>query len=325
VTAILGDLKINEISLVDRPANQAAKVLLTKRAGVGSDADAKKRATETVQKLLASKGLAGRFTKGYMDGQARTLGAALAEREERELLDALSCALYSIFNDDTITEADEAAMVKASFDEFLSRLQGEPAPMATKEARMTLDLSKAAPEVKAHVEKLEARIADLEKAAAPAPQTEEVLKGLPAEVRERIEKAERENAESKARIEKLEDERLSEQFTKRAESLPQIGKARDLGVLLKRASQKLDKADFEQLETVLKAANERIEKGSLFSQTGATGTTGASADTAFGEARERAQELVTKGEAKTIEQGIDAGLQARSRSSTRGTAPSRRE
>lgn len=169
-----------------------------------------------------------------------------------------------------------------------------------------MDLSKVAPEVRAHVEKLEARIAELEKASAPPPKPEDILKSMPPEVRDRIEKAERENTETKARLEKLEDERLTDAFQKRAETLPQISKDRaSLGTLLKRASLKLDKADFDALEMLLKAANEQIQKGSLFSETGSSGATAsAEGDTAIAQATAKADELVKAGKVKTKEEGI---------------------
>lgn len=323
MTTVLRHLKIAENSLVDAGANQHARVLLAKRAPATkkrkvSPGLATKHAVAVVAKFTKAA-----IAKGYMDGQAETLDDAIEDQEERELLTALWDSLNSIFNDDTISEEQEAAMAQSSFDSFMTRLKDGSTP---KEARMTLDLSKAAPELKAHVEKLEA---DLKAATTKLVELEkkepvDVLKGLTPEAKALVEKAQRDANEASERIQKLEDENLTREYIAKAEKLPLLAKsAKDLGVLLKTAFRKLDKADYEALETLLKAANEQIDKGKVFGIVGGNGN-GHSADTAYGEARSRAQELVTKGEAKTIEQGVslvfkrDPALYDRHRSEGKG-------
>jgi hypothetical protein len=168
-------------------------------------------------------------------------------------------------------------------------------------AKEEVDLSKLEPAVKAHIEKLEA---DLKAATAKA-EPEDVFKGLSPEARARVEKLEAESKASRDRVEKLEDERLTEQFTKRAEALPNVGTDRGkVAKLLKVASQKLEKADFEELETMLKAANEQIEKGQLFATHGSGGGRTPTGDTAYAVAKEKAKALVEKKEVSTIEKGV---------------------
>lgn len=108
---------------------------------------------------------------------------------------------------------------------------------------------------------------------------------LPPEVREYLEKAEREaealrkKAEEAERIAKAEREaRLHREYVeKAAREYSHIAKAEELGPVLRALDEKLEKADAERLHQWLRAADERIEKGALFAEFGRNGATPSSA------------------------------------------------
>jgi hypothetical protein len=304
----LRQLEILEVSMVDRPANPQAKVLLAKRAPEKKEA----RARQTKAARAYAKCIALAIAKGYMDGEAETLQEALDERAERELLDALWSSLCSIFNDDTLSEEQEAAMTQASFDQFMAQLKGDDTAV-TKEAGM--DLSKVAPEVKAHVEKLEADLtaarAELTKKAEP-PKPEDVLKGLTPEARAHVESLQKKAEESEKQAKEanelaksLQDKATTKEYVAKAAALKRLpAKPDELGAALKSVAAAAPDA-YKEIERVLTAANEQIEKNDLlFKQLGASGGANDGEGTAYATARAKAQELVAKGEAKTLEQGV---------------------
>ncbi len=98
---------------------------------------------------------------------------------------------------------------------------------------------------------------------AKAKPEEDVLKGLPDEVRERIEKAEN-------RVAKMEQERRAEHFAKAAQEYGNVAGADDLAPILE-AVDRLDPDVAKRLTPILKAADARIAEGALFSEAGNTG------------------------------------------------------
>lgn len=131
---------------------------------------------------------------------------------------------------------------------------------------------------------------------------------LSPEVRAVVEKAERAEADANARIEKAEkaaeaagdiakgerDARITAEFIAKAETtygeLP--ANPQELGPVLKRASEKLEKADYEYLEQVLKGANESVATGELFGEIGRGGVpNGDTAGDAFSALQKKAEEI----------------------------------
>lgn len=111
----------------------------------------------------------------------------------------------------------------------------------------------------------------VESALAKAAEADDLAKADPA-MRARIEKAEGETKEALDIAKAERDTRLTKEFITKAEKLDGLTiKAEDFGPILKSASEKLDKAEFEALETVLKASSEQIKKGDLFTEAGAGG------------------------------------------------------
>jgi len=188
----------------------------------------------------------------------------------------------------------EITTLKADFDELKRQLEEDGREPATK-AEEKIDKSALPPEVRAYVEKAEAeRAAD----------------------RERAEKAEK-AANEASEIAKAEREaRLTKEFVAKAEGYEAlVVKAEDFGPVLKEASEKLSKASFDEIERVLKAADEQIAKGDLFKEMGRNGEAPA-ADSALAKAETRAAELMksdpklAKGEALDLVFKADPELQA---------------
>ncbi len=148
--------------------------------------------------------------------------------------------------------------------------------------------------------------ADAEKAADAKKRAEgdEVLKVGGTEIRKSVVgdgpfavmKAQQES------ILKLEDDRAAAEFTKRAEPLVHIGKADEIGRMLHKIS-KSDPKLSEQVEAILKVADERIKKGGLFTEVGK----GGNGDFSKGgdQIEVLAKELLAKGQAKSIHKAKD--------------------
>lgn len=251
----LTDMEITEISLVDEPANDDARVVIVKAKSKppmdeeadpdeaepdGDEDDAEEEAEEEAEK---PKG------KGKMMKSAAPLSAA---RVAGAILTA-------------INELSPQIVEKALAEGFSAN--SEAASMAEEIIKETImditQLSKALEEAEAKMEALEKRASDAEtalkdandtiaKAKATAPQEEpneeEVLKSLPEAIRKRLEKAK-------------EDEAVIAKMAADAEEKEAIAKARDLKVaepekvgplLLRIAKGKTTAEDAKMIEVVLK-------------------------------------------------------------------------
>ena len=133
-----------------------------------------------------------------------------------------------------------------------------------------LDKSELSPEVRAALEKAEA---DGKANAERAEKAEQSAKAA-----EDIAKAERET-------------RLTAEFITKAEGYKALPVKKDeFGPVLKAASEKLSKEAYEEIERVLKAADEQIAASDVFKEHGRSGD-GAKADTALAEVTTKAAEL----------------------------------
>ena len=113
---------------------------------------------------------------------------------------------------------------------------------------------------------------------------------------EAIQKAEARVAEIEKELNAAKEEKAVAEFTKKAETdYPELGDAVEVGSVLKALA---DHEVFEKLETLLKAANEKIAKGGLFEELAPVtkDAESATAGTAYQQMVKKAQELVaTKG------------------------------
>lgn len=140
----------------------------------------------------------------------------------------------------------------------------------------------------AEIERLAAEIAKLDTSDDDV-DDDDVLKGAPPEVVERIEKAEAAAADAVEKARALELRERQTIFKSRAQSMPRIGDADSFGELLRKAADSLDDDDYNELERLFVAADERLAKSALTIEQGkGAGVPSSVAD----EARGRADDLV---------------------------------
>ena len=150
-------------------------------------------------------------------------------------------------------------------------------PPTRKEPTVAQDIQKNLDEITAERDAMQAELKALEEMPpetvaellglelAKRDETEEVLKGLPDDVRKRLEDAE-------ARVEKMERASRLERFTKRAgDEYGKVAEAAELGVALEEIERTAPDA-YKTLETCLKAANERIEMSTVLKEVGSAGS-----------------------------------------------------
>jgi hypothetical protein len=201
---------------------------------------------------------------------------------------------------------------------------GEKEPTEKREGEMDLDKKTLSPEALAAFEKLEAEIAELKKAAPapagekkdPPPAQEDVLKGLSPAAKAIVEKAQADAAEAQAQakraqedVAKMVDEQRLAGFAKVAGTMEHIPDwtAEKGAKILKAANEKLPKEEYDNLLGVLKASDEAIRTGALFSESGRVGAGGESDP----EARINAAvaDLIQKKEAKDSAEALSIIMQ----------------
>ena len=111
---------------------------------------------------------------------------------------------------------------------------------------------------------------------------EDIYKGLPEAVVKEIES-------NRARIAKMEDDNLTREYVSKAAEVTLIGKADDLGDMLKTIA-KTDSAMADKVLAVFKTAQARIKEGGLLEEVGKESGTG-SATTAYDKIIAKAAEL----------------------------------
>lgn len=110
------------------------------------------------------------------------------------------------------------------------------------------------------------------------PEMEKVKKALetlPEEVRKNVENQMKDSKEKVEKMEKelkgIKDEAAKKEFIQKAGAFKNVGSADELGLILKDVSEKCPESA-TKLEAILKATNERIEKGDLFKEQGSSGS-----------------------------------------------------
>ena len=156
-----------------------------------------------------------------------------------------------------------------------------PEPAHTEESNVATDVQKNLDEATARVSELEATIAALDEMdndtlaalrgieVVKADPQEEVLKGLPEDVRKRLE-------DSEAKIAKMEADARVESFTKRAATdFAKVADHAELGAVLATIAEKAPEV-LGGVEKVLRAANERIDTSTILKTVGSDGDADAS-------------------------------------------------
>lgn len=155
--------------------------------------------------------------------------------------------------------------------------EGNPVLSGQEGIEKQLDLEKTRREA------LEKQVQDLEKAAG-----EKVL------LEKRLADLETENQATKERLEKAENQRILKEHIEKAEKIyPHAGDPAKTALITKALEQKAPEA-WAELEPILKAMSEQIEKGALFRELGKS-TSQESDDTALTEINKMAKERIEKG------------------------------
>ncbi len=145
------------------------------------------------------------------------------------------------------------------------------------------------------------------------------LTGVPDETRPffeaMLQKADETAAElesTKEKLQKAEEQgesladtlRQQEFIAKAQDEYGKVGATDEVASILKAASEAFDEETFAKLETILKAANERIEAGDLFAELGRASRGESAPTSAYSEAVAKADELVEKSGELTREQAL---------------------
>lgn len=156
--------------------------------------------------------------------------------------------------------------------------EGNPVLSGQEGIEKQLDLEKTRREA------LEKQVQDLEKAAG-----EKVL------LEKRLADLETENQATKERLEKAENQRILKEHIEKAEKIyPHAGDPAKTALITKAIEQKAPEA-WAELEPILKAMSEQIEKGALFKELGKSTSQVSDDNTALTEINKMAKERIEKG------------------------------
>lgn len=156
--------------------------------------------------------------------------------------------------------------------------EGNPVLSGQEGIEKQLDLEKA------KTDALEKQVQDLEKAAG-----EKVI------LEKRLADLETENRATKERLEKAENQRILKEHIEKAEKIyPHAGDPAKTALITKAIEQKAPEA-WAELEPILKAMSEQIEKGALFGELGKSTSQVSDDNTALTEINKMAKERIEKG------------------------------
>lgn len=226
---LLKNLTIDEISLVDDPANEHARAPIIKMRGDTDDAHSADD-IERLRKALES------FTR---TGGSPEISAALAAMET-DTMDM-----------ETLTKALEKA--EASLKVLEKRAEKAEADLKDRDA--TIEKMKTE-----HAEAITKAKTPVDAAAAEA----EFLKGLPESVRKQL----ADGKEAAEAVAKMKAERETDEFITKARDY-NVGDVKEVGGMLYRISKGCTTADdLKTIETVLKAAGEQAKTAALYKAAG---------------------------------------------------------
>jgi len=227
----LTDMEFDEISLVNRPANQLSKVVLFKNY------EEPLSMSDSIEKGTGTRRKNGEISKpGYKKGHS---SVAPSEDEEDEELDE---AVARKKGKGYMKKDDEGSVdLPAEVYEYIESLESANAEM----------------------------VDELEKVAQWVEEDEDIMKAADPAIVE-IVKAAEERAEAAELIAKAErDFRLEREFIAKAGELDNLSVDPEaFGRVLKSAADTLDSEIFSAIAAVLQSANEMVGQGGLFEEVG---------------------------------------------------------
>lgn len=285
------DMKIDEVSGVDKAANGKTFVLLKREKSAKGGEKVEKNSLKNIVNTL--KKAIGAVKKDDTESKVLDFNAAMTGKQKEDenwkkesvvcdAVYALDAALESIVTSDELEDKQDAAL--ESINQFFEFLQGTDVlkgddDMGEQKNDETLK------EVKNLLEQLmdvvsgkttePANKDDGGKANEPVKNDDGEEKGpedgMSKSLKKRFEDLEKRNQELEDKIKKQKDEAEKAEFVKKAAGLDHLGiNADEVGGIMK-SIHDTNPECAEKLESVLKAANEQVKKGALFAENGIDG------------------------------------------------------
>lgn len=293
-------LRLKRVSLVDRPANEQARVVLFKSelggedrgdlsdddfAAVWTDAEGRKQRKLPIPDAAHVRNALARFNQTEMPADVKAKARAKLERAKERFgigkeadmdldkgqqpsADAVDVPAFARCKkcDMEMEKGAKAckgcgAEMEPDEDDMMKAAGGPKEGDVDEKLKADLDAANA---------KIEALTKERDELKKKADTPEEIekrkLESLPESVRKQL--VEQAEEIAKMRSEKSE----AEEIQKARAEMPNVpGKPEDVGRLLKRFKDVAKAEDYEALVTILKAASAQIEKGGLFREAGRSG------------------------------------------------------
>lgn len=287
----LTNMEITEISLVDEPANEDAKVVIVKsKSGAAPDAGGPKKPVPMAK-------IAGAVIAAIEEMTPQIVEKAMAEgfSADPEVADAAAAIVKETVMDmEAVTKALEEA--EAKLDALEKRAIDAEADSKAKD-----DIIKSQAE---EITKAKAKADEDGKHKEPDgdEDDEAVMKSLPESLRKRLEAGKA----AEVALAKAKEDAEKAEFIAKAKSL-NVGDADKVGALLMRVAKgATTAADAEEIEGVLKSAAKIAAQSPLFKSLGATGAADADPEAML---KSKADEIVAKsGGSKTFAAAYDQAL-----------------
>jgi hypothetical protein len=290
----LTDMEFDEVSLVNRPANQLSKVLLFKSDTVTEDEMSNLEVEEVVSEEVTSEEVSAEESveKGY--------GKMSMKKGKKKM------PMMEMEDEDEDMEGEESPMKKRNQKRSSMRKEDESGEI------------EIPAEVFEYIESLESANAELmdsiekmqnEKDAELAQQEEEIFKSADPRLVQLIKSAE-DRAVAAETIAKAErDFRLEREFVSKAQELGSLPlNADSFGIILKSAADVLTTEQYDAIWQVLSAANAQISAGGIFGEVGKSTVSGN--DTSMSAIEQAAARLRQEDSSLSKEQAIAKAVSA---------------
>lgn len=264
MTTKLSDMQIDEISLVDDPANGEARVLIVKAKNPPKMDDE----DEDDEEMMDDESAKTPKKKGYGSEYMKKFREALEDAElDDEQKDAVAKAAEALAEAISGTTTASAAKEKTMDLEALSKALGEAEAKLVALEKRSDEAEAALAEAQDVIKQKDAELAEVKKSAGTNDE-EEILKSLPESVRKRLEESERQAKEASDAIAKMKAETEEKDAIAKAKALG-VGDAEKVGPMLMRVAKgTTTDEDAKFLESLLKGVGEIAGKSALFKSLG---------------------------------------------------------
>lgn len=316
MATLLRRLRLKRVSLVDSPANEAARVVLFKSelgsesrsdltdgdfAAVWTDADGRKQRKLPIHDAAHVRNALARWNQTDLPADVKSKARAKLEAKAKELgIGDDAKKMQPTGSEVNVDEFVECKGCKEKVKKGDAKCSKCGAPMMDemdksaggrpKEGKMDEKLKADLDAATAKIEALTKERDELQKKLDTPEEIEKrKLAALPESVRKQLET-------QAADIQKLRSEKAEAEQTEAVrKDMPQLpGKPEDTGKLLKRVKDVISAEDFEALSTMLKAASAQIEKGELYREVGKSGDGAARSEAPLEQINRLVAELVSK-------------------------------